>query len=443
MKTRTLTFSFSLAFASLTTAQIANFPISSAKKICSYNGAKNVAGFSSPNNTTTDLYNKSACKYTVGIPENRMGAQDAAEGDYYYGIIAYYGDNKVDVNNLLTFESNAEVKGWDKYSEYIQLALPNGLAAGKDYEVSFKVSLSENSSFAISGLGVHFASSQLNEKNNQRLTVDPQVSFSKLVDDKNGWTELKESFKATGNEKYIVVGAFNKNFNTQKVSTSWNSRKAYYYISSIMVKEAPKPDSDKDGITDDMDKCPMVAGLDKFAGCPDTDGDGIQDSEDKCPKIAGTVAMNGCADSDKDGISDDMDKCPTIAGTKESMGCPEVSAKTKEVFEKALTGVQFESGKDVIKPVSFGILDNVAQIMNDNATYLLEINGHTDSQGDDAKNLDLSQRRSNAVKTYLSKKGVSANRMTPKGYGETVPIADNTTAVGRAKNRRVEFKVNF
>jgi OOP family OmpA-OmpF porin len=82
-------------------------------------------------------------------------------------------------------------------------------------------------------------------------------------------------------------------------------------------------------------------------------------------------------------------------------------------------------------------------IMKRNPEYNLEIRGHTDSSGDDAANLDLSQRRAEAVMRYLSDRGVEAIRMTATGLGETMPVADNNTASGRARNRRVEFSVVF
>ena len=203
------------------------------------------------------------------------------------------------------------------------------------------------------------------------------------------------------------------------------------------------PDADGDGIKDSKDACPKVAGLDKYNGCPDTDGDGIIDSKDACPKVAGLDKYNGCPDTDGDGITDAKDKCPTIKGVASNNGCPENKQATKDVFKKALKGIKFQSGRDIIKSSSFRILNNVASIMKENPTYKLDINGHTDSSGDDAKNMTLSKKRAEAVKMYLVKKGISNDRLKSFGFGETKPKADNTTSVGRAENRRVEFVVKF
>ena len=203
------------------------------------------------------------------------------------------------------------------------------------------------------------------------------------------------------------------------------------------------PDRDGDGIADKDDVCPDVAGLEEFNGCKDTDGDGLSDDKDRCPLDAGSENMKGCPDTDGDGVVDIDDKCPNVAGVGKNKGCPEVSAEVQQVFTKALQGIQFESGKDIIKSSSNGILNNVADIMAENTVYKLFIQGHTDSQGDDAMNQDLSDRRAAAVKAYLVKKGIAEDRMRSQGFGESTPVADNATAAGRAKNRRVEFTVEF
>lgn len=88
-------------------------------------------------------------------------------------------------------------------------------------------------------------------------------------------------------------------------------------------KEDMKKDSDGDGVADDEDLCPNIAGLAEFTGCPDSDGDGIHDVLDKCPQSAGVKEMNGCPDTDGDGISDNEDNCPNMVGSISNNGCPE------------------------------------------------------------------------------------------------------------------------
>lgn len=102
--------------------------------------------------------------------------------------------------------------------------------------------------------------------------------------------------------------------------------------------------------------------------------------------------------------------------------------------------VSFKSGRAELRESSFPILDMLASIAR-NCGATLEVAGHTDSVGDASVNLKLSQRRSDAVRKYLVQSGVSAERVSARGYGETQPLADNTTADGRKANRRIEFRV--
>lgn len=203
------------------------------------------------------------------------------------------------------------------------------------------------------------------------------------------------------------------------------------------------PDSDGDGIADKDDACPQVAGISAFDGCKDSDGDGVADPKDKCPDVPGKAELMGCKDSDGDGVSDIDDKCPSAPGLVINKGCPEVDTKTKEVLRKALKGVQFETGKDVIKKPSFPILDNVAAILKEHPEYKLDIAGHTDDAGNHDKNVLLSEKRAAAAKNYIISKGVASDRLRSEGYGPDRPIADNKTQAGKSLNRRVEFIVEF
>ncbi len=203
------------------------------------------------------------------------------------------------------------------------------------------------------------------------------------------------------------------------------------------------PDTDEDGIEDSRDMCPLVKGPASTNGCPDTDNDGVNDGIDKCPLVAGDPSHSGCPDTDNDRVYDDIDKCINIPGTPTNNGCPELKKEVKQLFQKALQGIQFETGKAVIKPVSFAILNAIVKVMAENPTYKLKIGGHTDNVGADDMNMTLSKDRAAAVANYLIAKGVDPLRLSSEGYGETVPVDTNESVKGRTRNRRVEFQVEF
>ncbi|MGE6761436.1 Ig-like domain-containing protein [Corallococcus interemptor] len=249
------------------------------------------------------------------------------------------------------------------------------------------------------------------------------------------------------------------------------------------------PDDDRDGIPDVSDTCPTepetVNGYRDDDGCPDTvpeakpategapatgastaalalpppssdtDGDGIPDAEDRCPTAAedkdGFEDEDGCPDpdNDKDGIPDTADLCPleaeVINGVKDDDGCPDKGASKVRLEGSRiviLDKVYFATGKDVILARSFPLLSQVASVLRTHPELeLVRVEGHTDSQGDDAKNLDLSQRRASTVRGWLVKNGIAPERLEAVGHGETKPVDSNDTAKGRENNRRVEFNV--
>jgi len=221
--------------------------------------------------------------------------------------------------------------------------------------------------------------------------------------------------------------------------------------------DSTESDRDGDGIPDNVDKCPDdPEDKDNFEdedGCPDPDNDkdGILDVDDLCPNDPedkdGFEDKDGCPDpdNDKDRILDVNDKCPNepenYNGTEDDDGCPDkgriiVRRGKLEILDK----IYFETDKDIIKPISFPLIDAIAATVKGNPQLnLIEIQGHADERGSDVHNLDLTDRRAHAVMRALNERGVEPERLRAKGYGETKPICAQHNEDCWSQNRRVEF----
>ena len=206
----------------------------------------------------------------------------------------------------------------------------------------------------------------------------------------------------------------------------------------MMPMEMMAEDSDGDGIPDEMDNCsdtPEGVAVGEW-GCPlDSDSDGVPDYVDVCSDTPAGEPVDelGCPvvlDVDGDGVEDDLDRCantPVGAGVDER-GC------------WVIQGLSFDSGKTQIKSDYLPVLNEVVGVLMANPDVRVSIEGYTDSQGSEAGNQSISEARAKSVKDYFVSKGVEAERMDYKGYGEMNPVADNATADGRKKNRRVELR---
>ncbi len=219
----------------------------------------------------------------------------------------------------------------------------------------------------------------------------------------------------------------------------------------------PELDNDQDGIADTIDECPNKPedkdGFQDTDGCPDVDNDndGLSDRVDQCPDQAedddGFEDDDGCPDCDNDGdgvpeCPEQIDLCPDVPA-QTADGCPQKYTNvviTKKKIEIKQT-VYFDTNKASIKSVSYSLLNEVAQALKDNSSIEIRVEGHTDSRGRDAKNLRLSEARAASVMNYLIAQGVQVSRLQSKGFGESVPIADNRSKFGREQNRRVEFVI--
>jgi len=224
---------------------------------------------------------------------------------------------------------------------------------------------------------------------------------------------------------------------------------------AVVAAPAPPVDTDGDGIPDIRDSCPTVAedkdGFQDEDGCPDLDNDqdGIPDALDKCPNEPedkdGFEDEDGCPDldNDQDGIPDASDLCPNEPGPPEEKGCPKKYSLVSVTQEKIELhqAVFFATGKAVIMPRSFPLLDEVADVLKTRLTMQVRVEGHTDSRGSRANNMRLSQARADAVKAYVVGRGIEAGRLVSVGFGPDQPIETNKTAAGRERNRRVEFMI--
>ncbi|MEX1369340.1 MAG: OmpA family protein, partial [Nannocystaceae bacterium] len=163
-----------------------------------------------------------------------------------------------------------------------------------------------------------------------------------------------------------------------------------------------------------------VPGVVEYEGCPipDTDGDGILDPDDQCVDVP--ESFNGYEDED---------------------GCPDELPKEVQRFSGVIEGIFFDTNKDIIKPASEVELNEALEVLRKFPGLRVEISGHTDSRGSRELNIDLSKRRAEAVERWLVERGIADERMTTRGVGPDEPLDSNRSSKGRARNRRIEFKL--
>lgn len=219
-----------------------------------------------------------------------------------------------------------------------------------------------------------------------------------------------------------------------------------------------EPDSDGDGVVDDLDQCPGTPAGVKVdeVGCPlDADGDGVPDYLDQCPNTPAGAPVDevGCPlDSDGDGVPDYLDQCPgTPAGTKvDELGCPAAAAGPAAHIVDCGDAVMVEGNTVVgfadvlfafdsseLTPEGRAVLDCVVDVVEHEAIDIA-LNGHTCSVGTEAYNMRLSQRRAHSSRDYLLSKGVAESKMSLNWFGEGAPAHDNGDLEVRRLNRRVE-----
>jgi outer membrane protein OmpA-like peptidoglycan-associated protein len=280
-------------------------------------------------------------------------------------------------------EAFAGLRFQKKYKEYLEVKLAESLRHGQNYQFECYIKLAPWSNAQLKSFGVYFSKGGLKAVSfPERDYIVDSVAKKGALDGGFCWFRIKGTYKAGGGEKFITVGNFAPNVKKDMAKINLfkpGFKEAYYFVDDISLKW-------------------------------------IKPKEEEVKVV-------------------DLDSLKRYE--KDSVLTVKSDAK---IGEKITLKVSFELGKAYLTPESFPELNKLAQYLFRHPNFVIQINGHSDNQGSKRKNQRLSEERARAVFEYLITKGVQ-NRMYYKGFGDTVPIADNATEDGQAKNRRVEFEI--
>jgi outer membrane protein OmpA-like peptidoglycan-associated protein len=409
---------------------------------------KLIPGWGYPTIATPDYFNRCSPGRAdgVSVPNNFAGESEPKTGDAYAGAILSGTD--------------------DGYREYLQGSLSKPLVAGKQYCVSYYYKLASFSKFAVDQLSLYFTDIEIKNQLMVNLPYNPQINnkIGLFLDNIDEWEQVCTVYTATGGEKFFIIGNFKSYDETNYVATDKNMKNlrnkeyAYYFFDDFVVRPL-------DNCTD----CPCVQ-HDFESKITDTSYTGgfnyltgnidkrENDGHIKIGMVGGTppykvIWNNGMQGAELKNITAGEYKYTAY----DAYNCQSTGrvlfvkpVVTVDKFEAGLENIQegssiilqnifFEFNKTNLLPASFPELDKVVDYMKKNDIDLIEIAGHTDSEGTESYNQKLSEGRAKSVVQYLISKGIPSTHMQAKGYGESKPIDTNLTEEGKAKNRRVEF----
>lgn len=409
---------------------------------------KLIPGWGYPTIATPDYFNRCSPGRAdgVSVPKNFAGESEPHTGNGYAGAILSGTD--------------------DGYREYIQGSLSAPLVAGKQYCVTYYYKLASYSKFAVDQLSMYFSDIEVKNDLMVNLPHSPQINnqVGLFLDNIDEWEEVCTVYIAKGGEKFFIIGNFKSYENTNYVATDKNMKNlrnkeyAYYFFDDVSIK-----------LLENCKDCPCVqhdfeaeiidtsytGGLNYLTGKIDKKAN---DGHIKIGMIGGTPPYrvnwnNGMTGAELKNVADgeykftayDAYNCqstgkvifkkPVVIEDKFEAGLENI----EEGGSIVLKNIFFEFNKTTLLPESYPELDKVVAFMQKNEIDLIEISGHTDSDGSDAYNLKLSDGRAKAVVQYLVSKGIQPTRMKGVGYGESKPIDTNLTDAGKSRNRRVEF----
>lgn len=319
-----------------------------------------IASWKQLGNGTPDYFN--ACSKSVGVPNNVFGSEVASTGEAYAGLVTF-------------------TTGKKNYREYLCSKLTRTLVAGELICVEVNISSADLCSYYSDGFGVLLSENEPRQMAQECLDIKASVENPRLylLDQVDGWVRMGNIYKATGGEKYITIGNFKKDLETNVLHRTTPGRSmsdySYLYVDDVVVK-AVKSKAD--------------------CSCEN--------------EILQSLVVD-----------------PPL--------------QLSQYDEIRLDDILFNFDKSFLTDSAKAELDEVYSLLKRNKSMYLEVQGHTDNKGEDNYNIGLSKKRAEAVVNYLTKKGIETSKLQIKYFGASVPAKPNESEYGRAKNRRVEFRV--
>jgi outer membrane protein OmpA-like peptidoglycan-associated protein len=398
-----------------------------------------------PTIATPDYFNRCGMN-EVRVPNNFAGQSEPKTGNAYMGAI------------LTGTEYN--------YREYFEGTFKTPLEKGKKYCVTFYYKLASYSRFAVDQLSIYFTPTEVRTTNKENLNVGPQINSKPglFLDNIDEWEQFCDVYTASGNEKFFEVGNFKNYDHTNYVVTDKNMTNlrnksyAYYFFDDFSVKPLENC-NDCPCVPHSMDVALIdssyTGGFDPRTGMiKGVKNDGkitlairggtppyeVQWSNKmtgpKLTNLPGGVYTYKAFDQYNCNSSGTIVfKTPEIPSDAISDGLKNIEEGTAIVLQN----IFFEYNKTALLPTSYTELDKVVAFMKESGVQLIEISGHTDSDGSDVYNKTLSLGRAKAVVDYLVSQGIEPQRLRASGYGKSRPIETNLSAAGKGVNRRVEF----
>jgi outer membrane protein OmpA-like peptidoglycan-associated protein len=409
---------------------------------------KLIPGWGYPTLATPDYFNRCSSSRAdgVSVPNNFAGESQPRTGDAYAGAILSGTD--------------------DGYREYLQGKLSQVMIKDKKYCVTFYYKLASFSKFAVDQLSLYFSDIEIKNDLMVNLPYKPQINSQEglFLDNIDDWEEMCTVYTAQGGENFFILGNFKSYDNTNYVATDKNMKNlrnksyAYYFIDDVIIR--PLDNCTDCGCVQHDFEAQIIdssysGGFNSFSGKIEKSKN---DGHIKIGMAGGTPPYrvewkNGMKGAEMWNLSHGIYEYTALDAFNCQSTGKIVFNKPEELvdeFEKGLENIEegesivlqnifFEFNKTALLPESFKELDKVVSFMKDNDIDLIEISGHTDSEGSDSYNQKLSEGRAQSVVQYLQSKGIQASRMKVMGYGELKPIDTNFDEQGRARNRRVEF----